>query len=345
MGIERPGRMDLAKYSRQTLFRPIGREGQLKLLRSRVVIIGCGALGSAHAAALARAGVGMLRIVDRDFVESSNLQRQSLFDEADAAESLPKAVAAERKLKQINSDVRVEGVVADVTARNIESLVGGFEVVLDGADNYQTRYLLNDAALKLGVPWVYGAVVASYAATMTVVPGRTPCLACVFPAPPQGLHETCDTVGVISPAVHWCSALQVAETLKLLLGQHDQLHGSLLAFDVWENRSQTVKPVFDPECRACQKRDFVYLQRSADDLTTLCGRNAVQVHPGEPRGLDLAALESRLSRFGPVKNNRFLLRGRIERYDLTIFSDGRAIIKGTDDPAVARGLYAKYIGL
>jgi adenylyltransferase/sulfurtransferase len=337
--------MDLSKYSRQTLFRPIGPEGQLKLLGSRVVIVGCGALGSAHAAALARAGVGTLRIVDRDFVEPSNLQRQSLFDEADAAESLPKAVAAERKLNQINSDVRVEGVVADVTARNIEALVAGFDVALDGTDNYQTRYLLNDAALKLGVPWIYGAVVASYAATMTVVPGRTPCLACVFPEPPQGLYETCDTAGVISPAVHWASALQVAETFKLLLGQVERLHGMLAAFDVWENRYQAVRPVLDRECRACQKHEFVHLKRGANDLTTLCGRDAVQVHPGEARGLDLEALEARLARFGPVKNNRFLLRGRLERYELTIFTDGRAIIKGTDDPAVARGLYAKYIGL
>jgi adenylyltransferase/sulfurtransferase len=337
--------MDLTKYSRQTLFRPIGQEGQERLLRARVVIIGCGALGTAHANALARAGVGWLRIVDRDFVEPGNLQRQTLFDESDAAECLPKAVAAERKLRGINSDIRVEGVVADVTGRNIESLVAGFDVILDGTDNLETRYLLNDAALKLGIPWVYGAVVASYAATMTIVPGRTACLACVFPEPPQGLHDTCDTAGVISPAVNWASAVQVAETLKTLLGQFDHLHGSLLAFDIWQNRYQALQPARDADCRACQKREFVHLARDRSDLATLCGRDAVQVHPRESRGLDLAALESRLARFGPVKNNRFLLRGRLERYELTIFPDGRAIIKGTDDPAVARGLYARYIGL
>lgn len=337
--------MDLSKYSRQTLFQPIGPEGQQRLLRARVAIIGCGALGTAHANALARAGVGWLRVVDRDFVEPSNLQRQTLFDEADAAESLPKAVAAERKLNRINSDIRVEGVVADVTGRNIESLVAGSDVILDGTDNFETRYLLNDAALKLGIPWVYGAVVASYAATMTIIPGRSACLACVFPEPPQGLHETCDTSGVVSPAISWASAVQVTETFKILLGQFNRLHCSLLAFDVWENLYQAIQPALNTHCRACQRREFVHLSRDRSDLATLCGRDAVQVHPRESRGLDLAALESRLARFGPVKNNRFLLRGRLERYELTIFPDGRAIIKGTDDPAVARGLYAKYIGL
>ena len=213
-----------------------------------MVILGCGALGTAQANALVRAGVGTLRIVDRDFVEESNLQRQMLFDEADAKASLPKAVAAERKLRQINSDVRVEGIVADADSSNIEEFIEGFQVVLDATDNFETRYLLNDAAVKLGIPWIYGAVVASYAATMTILPGRTACLACIFPKSPRGMHETCDTVGVIGPAVSWAAAIQSTEALKILLGRESELHGSLLAYDLWSNRFQQVKAPRDPQC-------------------------------------------------------------------------------------------------
>lgn len=337
--------MDKEKYSRQILFEPIGIDGQEKLLRAKVVIIGCGALGTAQANALVRAGVGNLRIVDRDFVEASNLQRQALFDEADASENLPKAVAAERKLRRINSDVCVEGVVADADSRNTEHLVAGFQVILDGTDNFEARYLLNDVALRLGIPWIYGAVVGGYAATFTVLPGRTPCLACVFPNPPRGMHDTCDTVGVFAPAVSWAAAVQVSEALKILLGLEDELHASLLAFDVWKNHSQRVKLKVDPTCRACGARDFVYLEAGDSAHTTLCGRNAVQICQRESRRLDLASLKSRLERFGPVRANAFLLRCVLDPYELTVFADGRAIVKGTHDPAIARGIYAKYIGL
>ncbi|MBZ5514121.1 MAG: ThiF family adenylyltransferase [Acidobacteriia bacterium] len=336
--------MNPEKYSRQMLFTPIGAEGQRQLLRSSVVIIGCGALGTAQANALVRAGVGRVRIVDRDFVEESNLQRQTLFDEADAAENLPKAVAAERKLRRINSDVRVEGVVADAESGNVESLVEGFDLLLDGTDNFESRYLLNDVSLKLGLPWVYGAVVASYAATLTVVPGRSPCLACVFPQPPQGLHDTCDTVGVIASAVAWAAAVQVTEALKILLGRWEELHGFLLAYDIWKNQFQQIRPTVDPQCRACSKRDFVHLRESGQTHTTLCGRDAVQISQRKPRGLDLAALKLRLEKLGTVRANEFLLRCRLDPYELTIFPDGRAIIKGTGDPVVARAVYAKYIG-
>lgn len=336
--------MNREKYSRQILFQPIGAEGQEKLLRAKAVIVGCGALGTAQANALVRAGVGTLRIVDRDYVEESNLQRQMLFDESDVAENLPKAVAAQRKLKRINSEVEVEGIVADADSHNVEELVQGFQVILDGTDNFETRYLLNDVALKLGIPWVYGAVVASYATTLTVLPGRTPCLACVFPGPPQGMHDTCDTVGVISPAVAWTAAVQVTETLKILLGREEELHGALLAYDVWKNYFQQVKPKVDPQCRACGARDFVHLEGGGPIHTTLCGRNAVQIHQRESRTLDLAALKTRLEQFGPVRGNEFLLKCILDPYELTVFPDGRAIIKGTHDPAVARGLYAKYIG-
>jgi adenylyltransferase/sulfurtransferase len=336
--------MNLDKYSRQVLFQPIGVEGQKRLLQSRVVIAGCGALGTAQANGMVRAGVGTLRIVDRDYVEESNLQRQILFDEADASENLPKAVAAERKLKRINSDVAIEGVVADIDSQNGEDLLGGFHLILDGTDNFETRYLVNDVSVKHGIPWIYGAVVASYATTLTVIPGRRPCLACVFPEPPQGLHETCDTAGIIAPAVAWAAAVQVAEALKLLVGRLEDLHGSLLAYDVWKNRFQQVKPRIDPNCRACGVRDFVHLEGVAAASVSLCGRNSVQIHHREPRKLDLAALQARLARFGRVKANDYLLKCLLEPYELTVFPDGRAIVKGTQDPAVARGLYAKYIG-
>ena len=335
--------MNRERYSRQILFQPIGAEGQKKLLGSKAAIIGCGALGTAHANALVRAGVGALRIVDRDYVEQSNLQRQSLFDESDARESLPKAVAAERKLKQINSDVQTEGVVADATSRNIEDLVRGFNVILDGTDNFETRYLLNDAAVKLAIPWVYGAVVASSAVTMTILPAHGPCLACVFPEAPAGLHETCDTVGVIGPAAAWTSAIQVTEALKILLGHEQELHGTLLGFDIWHNRTQQVRPKRDPDCRTCGQRIFTQLEEGEPRPTTLCGRDAVQIRHRDPRNLDLALLKARLEQLGDVRANNYLLKFSFDDYELTVFPDGRAIIKGTQDPAVARGIYAKYI--
>jgi adenylyltransferase/sulfurtransferase len=336
--------MNSEKYSRQILFSPIGAEGQAKLLGSKVVILGCGALGTAQANALVRAGVGTLRIVDRDFVEESNLQRQMLFDEADARESLPKAVAAQRKLRQINSDINVEGTVADADSSNVEEFIEGFHLALDATDNFETRYLLNDAAVKLGIPWIYGAVVGSYAATMTILPGRTACLACIFPKPPHGLHETCDTVGVISPAVSWAAAIQTTEALKILLGRESELHGSLLAYDVWSNHFQPVKAPRDPQCRVCVAHEFAYLEQGQTTHVSMCGRNSVQIHQSESRGLDLAELKARLERFGPVQANEFLLKCSLDPYELTVFPDGRVIVKGTQDPAVARGLYARYIG-
>jgi adenylyltransferase/sulfurtransferase len=335
--------MNSEKYSRQILFAPIGAEGQARLLQSKAVIIGCGALGTAQANALVRAGVGTVRIVDRDFVEESNLQRQMLFDEADARASLPKAVAAGRKLRQINSDVKVEGIVADADSSNIEEFIDGFNVVLDAADNFETRYLLNDAAVKLEIPWVYGAVVASYAATMTILPGRSACLACVFPKSPQGLHDTCDTVGVIGPAVSWAAAIQSAEAFKILLGREADLHGSLVAYDLWSNRFQQVRTQRDPGCAVCARHEYIYLEQGGATHVSMCGRNSVQIHPSESRGLDLGVLRTRLEQFGKVQVNDFLLKCALDPYELTVFPDGRVIVKGTHDPSVARGLYARYI--
>jgi len=297
-----------------------------------------------QANALVRGGVGALRIVDRDYVEESNLQRQILFDESDARQNLPKAIAAQRKLKEINSDVDVQAVVADADGRNVENLVQGFDVILDGTDNFEARYLLNDVAIKLGIPWIYGAVVGSYATTLTVLPGRTACLACLFPAPPKGIQDTCDTVGVIAPAVAWAAAVQVTEAIKILIGRHAELHGSLLSYDIWENRFQKVQPQIDPRCRACGARDFVHLRVGDSAPTSLCGRDAVQIRRQESQGFDLAALKLRLEKFGPVRGNEFLLKCALDPYELTVFPDGRAIIRGTQDPAVARSLYAKYVG-
>ncbi|HEX5482745.1 MAG TPA: ThiF family adenylyltransferase [Terriglobia bacterium] len=335
---------DLEKYSRQVLFSPLGREGQERLRQAKVVILGCGALGAAQANMLARAGVGELRLIDRDYVEPSNLQRQILFDESDAKQKLPKAAAAEQKLKQINSDVRVEGVVEDVQAHNIEDLVRGFDLILDGTDNFATRYLLNDAAVKLNISWIYGAVVASYGVTMTILPGRTACLSCVLPQSPGGLQGTCDTLGVIGPAVSWVTAVQVTEALKILSGRSENLHGKLITCDIWENRLQQITPVRDAACRACGRREFTYLEGETPEHVSMCGRNSVQIRQRESRHLDLAALKRRLAEIAPVRGNDYLLACQIDPYELTVFPDGRAIIKGTQDPAVARSIYARYIG-
>ncbi len=333
------------KYSRQILFAEIGETGQQRLLGARAVLVGCGALGTSLANLLVRAGIGHLRIVDRDFVEPSNLQRQTLFDEADAREALPKAVAAERKLRSINSEVEVEGVVADLGPRNAEQLLAGAALLLDGTDNFETRFLLNDVAVKLGLPWIYAAVVSSYGATMTILPGETPCLACLLETRAEaGVEETCDTVGVLNAAVGVIASIQAAEALKLLIGKREALHGRLMSFDVWSARFQAIRVARNPDCRACARHEFRYLAGEAQPHLTLCGRDSVQIHE-RSRRLDLAALGQRLrSAVTEVRNNDFLLHFRVPPYELTVFADGRAIVKGTRDPGVARSLYARYIG-
>ncbi len=336
------------KYSRQILFAGIGEAGQQRLLGARAVLVGCGALGTALANLLVRAGVGHLRIVDRDFVEPSNLQRQTLFEEADAREALPKAVAAERRLRAINSSAQIEGMVADLSPRNAEELLAGYPLLLDGTDNFETRFLVNDVAVKLGVPWIYAAAVASYGLTMTILPGATPCLACLLEtpgkAPAAGVEETCDTAGVLGSAAGAIAALEATEAIKLLAGRRDALHGRLVSLDVWSGRFQTIQVERDPGCRACVRREFRYLEGESQPHLTLCGRDSVQIHE-RSRRLDLAALGRRLApAVAEVRNNDFLLRFRVPPYELTVFADGRAIIKGTRDPSVARSLYARYIG-
>lgn len=335
------------RYSRQILFPGIGRDGQERLLASRVLLVGCGALGASHAEMLARAGVGKLRIVDRDFVEHTNLQRQTLFSESDADHRIPKAIAAKDRIGQINSEVEVESVIADVNNSNIESLIADCDLLLDGTDNFQIRYLVNDACVKHEKPWIYGAAVSSYGTTMTVIPGETPCLRCVFEEMPDaGSSPTCDTAGVIMPIISSVSAIQVAEALKLLVGELDDLHGSLMQIDVWRNEWRKIKlsgP--NPDCIACGKRTFEFLDAEAREFAAvLCGRNAVQIAPPRPVKLDIAELSGRLCYTTTVNYNEYLLRFPIDVYEMTVFADGRAIVKGTDDVSVARSLYAKYIG-
>jgi molybdopterin-synthase adenylyltransferase len=324
----------------------MGEEGQRKLLESSTVVVGCGAIGASTAQLLARAGVGRLRVIDRDFVEPSNLQRQALFDENDAREALPKAVAAERKLRRLNSEIEVKGVVADVMPRNVEELLDGFDLILDGTDNFETRFLLNDYAVQSARPWIYAAAVGSYCVTFAIRPSETACLACLMETPDAGalLGETCDTVGVIGPAVNLVSALEAAEALKFLSGNVEALHGRLLSCDVWSGRMQSVGIARNTACRACGRLEFSYLNGKAQPHITMCGRDSVQIHERR-RALDLAALQANLAAAGlAVKQNDFLLKFSVPPYEMTVFGDGRAILKGSTDPAVARSLYARYIG-
>ncbi len=332
------------RYSRQVLFRPIGREGQQRLNSARVAIVGCGATGSSIAALLARAGVGTLRIIDRDYVETSNLQRQALFDEADAAESLPKAIAAARKIEAFNSAVVVEPRVADLTPRNIEQLLPGTQLVLDGTDNFETRYLINDYAVRERIAWIYSAAVASYAVTMNVLPEATACLACIFPEPPRGTFETCDTAGILNSAAAMIAAIAANEAVKLLVGDDAALRRTLLSVDVWTNqRSEIATATPRPDCRACGVRDFVHLAGEGRPHITLCGRNSVQIHECR-RPVDFAEMTRRLGPQGTVRHNDFVLKFWRDTYEMTLFPDGRAIIKGTTDTAVARSFYARYVG-
>jgi adenylyltransferase/sulfurtransferase len=307
--------------------------------------VGCGALGSFHAAALARAGCGRITIIDRDYVEPANLHRQWLFEESDAAEGIPKAAAAERRLGRINSTIQVRGVVADLTASNVADLLGGAGVVLDGTDNFDARYLINDFAVSRGIPWIYGAAVGSYGLTMPVIPGRTACLRCVYPEPPAGAQPTCETAGVIGAVVSAVASWQVAGALMILCGQAAEVPARITTMDVWGGGTirQIDAPERDPDCPACGRGEFPYLEELARPAATLCGRNAVQIQE-RARPMDLGELQTRLAPLGEVRANAFALRFVLAPYEMTIFPDGRAIIKGTSDTAVARSLYAKYVG-
>lgn len=335
------------RYSRQILFSAIGRKGQELIRDARVLIVGCGALGSAQAEVLSRAGVGTLRIADRDFVESSNLQRQSMFTEQDAAERLPKAIAAANRIAQINGDVKTEPEVVDVNHSNIERLISGCDVVLDGTDNFATRYLINDACVKHEANWIYGAAVGSYGVTMTIRPHQTACLRCVFEeAPPAAGAPTCDTAGVVMPIISIVAAVQVTEAFKLITRRVADLHGSLMQFDVWRNEWRKINPGRRAEeCQTCVRGNFATLDAEDKDFSAvLCGRNAVQIAPSHATHVDFPSLAQRLGGVGEVKFNDYLLRFRTGEYELTVFQDARSIVRGTDEISVARSLYAKYIG-
>ena len=334
------------RYSRQTLFTPIGKTGQARLGEASVAILGCGALGTGLANHLCRAGVGRLLIADRDYIELNNLQRQILFDEEDIARHLPKAVAAVQRLRKVNSEVQLEPLVEDINAESIEALVREVDLVLDATDNFETRYLLNDACIKHQRPWIYSGVIASYGVTMNILPGETPCLRCIFPEMPlPGTSATCDTAGVLNGIVSAITGVAATEALKILL-KSEKVSQEMFWMDLWENTSERIGLPRDPQCPACGQHTYEFLETlSGTRSTSLCGRDAVQVRAGK-RGdrIDLAQLAERLRPIGQVAHNEFLLRFSIDDYELTVFPDARAIIKGTDDEQVARSLYARYIG-
>ncbi len=338
--------LEKERYSRQMILPGIGEVGQRRLMESRVALVGVGALGTLIATYLSRAGVGYLRIIDRDYVELNNLQRQVLFDEADAKAMHPKALAAASKLSAANSQVTVEPVVADLNPTNAQRLLADCHVVVDATDNFQTRYLINDYSVKYGVPWIYGGVIGSYGLSITFVPGDGPCLRCIFPAPPQpGTVPTCETAGVLGPAVGVIASWQAAETIKLLV-QGGTRNKGIIYVDLWNSRVDMLSELSpSPNCPACAQRRFEFLEASLTGRTaSLCGRNAVQVLPGQPFSPDFEALASRLRTLGKVSYNQHLLRFLVNGYELTLFSDGRAIVKGTEDEALAQSLYARFIG-
>ncbi len=332
------------RYSRQTLFPGIGEEGQKKLGSSCVVIIGCGALGTIIATSLVRAGVGKVRIIDRDFIEYHNLQRQVLFNEEDIKAELPKAIAAERHLRKVNSSVEIEGIVADVNYANIERLVTGTDLILDGLDNLETRFLINDVSLKHKIPWVYGGAISSSGMMMNIIPHETPCFRCLQASPTsRGMALTCDTAGVISPAPFIIGSLQTAEAMKILVGA-EEINRDLIMIDVWKDEFIRLKIGHRTDCPACHG-EYEFLEaRFGTRATSLCGQNAVQVLNPEVKGVSFAALAAHLRPLGEVSYNEFMLRFLVNNHEMVIFPDGRAIVQNTNDEAMARGLYAKYIG-
>ncbi len=331
------------RYSRQILFPGIGEEGQRKLSRSSVVLMGCGALGTIIATSLVRAGVGRMRIVDRDFIEYHNLQRQVLFDEDDIKNQLPKAIAAERHLKKVNSSIEIEGIVADVNYTNIERLVRGADIILDGLDNFETRLLINDVALKHNIPWVYGGAISSLGMMMTIIPHQTACFRCISPGSARGTVLTCDTAGVINPAPFIIGALQSAAAMKILVGSPD-INPGLITIDVWQGTFHHLKTSRRKDCPACGGKYEFLDGRAGEKTTVLCGQNSVQVLNPNIERLSLEELAAHLRPVGEVSYNDFMLRFVVDNHEMFVFPDGRAIIKNTEDESLARGLYAKYIG-
>ncbi len=340
----------LERYSRQILFNHLGEERQKVLMNSTAVVIGCGALGTISSSYLVRAGIGQVRIIDRDFIEENNLQRQILFDENDISENLPKAIAAQRKLQEINSRIKVEGIVSDVNYSNIEELTKDADIIIDGTDNFETRFLINDFCIKNSVPWVYGACIGSRGVVMSIIPSMTPCLRCVFETMPQiGSFPTCDTAGVIGPIAGIIASFQVTEAIKILISDYTSVNKNLLEIDVWETKLRQIditelKDITN--CPTCKLHNYEFHEAKSGIMTTfLCGKNAVQVMHRNSGIIDLRQLEQRLSAIADVSCNDFMLKFKIKDYAFTVFSDGRAIITGTADSSIAKGLYSKYLGL
>lgn len=337
------------RYSRQSLFSEIGEAGQERIHAARVLVMGCGGLGTVTADMLARAGVGFIRIVDRDYVELSNLQRQSLFDERDVRARTPKAIAAARRLKEINSGLNVEAIVTDAEPHNILDLMRGVDIVLDGLDSFESRYLVNDACVSAGIPWIYGGCVGSYGVTMAIVPGRTPCLRCVFPeVPPIGSMPTCDTSGILSSIVHVIAAIQTASALRWIVTGEPPERNSVVSIDVWGYRCERLTIDYNAEssqCPCCAARRFDYLESSGAQTTAICGRDSVQVSPIHEIHPDFDSLSDRLRPLGEVDVNEYLLHFISPPYEMTLFGDGRAIVSGTTDAAQARSLVSRYFGV
>jgi molybdopterin/thiamine biosynthesis adenylyltransferase len=343
------GPEEAKRYARQIAFYGVGKLGQEKLAQSRVMILGCGGLGSASASILARAGIGYLKLVDRDFLELSNLQRQVLYEEHDVKEGLPKPIAAQRRLNQINSAIQVEPVIADVNRFNIEKLISDVDLVIDAADNFETRFLLNEACVKHHRTWIYGAAIESCGLTMAIIPGETSCLRCVMDNIPQpGTVPTCEAVGILASIVCIIASIQSVEAIKILTGKKDELNKNLISIDLWQNSFQTIdvtKEDIQKNCPVCNQHWFEFLEgKQGSTYTTLCGRNAVQILPFKETQIDLAKLAINLSDIGVIKANEYLIHFEIEGYELSIFPDGRAIVKGTTDTGIARSLYSKYLG-
>ncbi|HHT9138951.1 MAG TPA: ThiF family adenylyltransferase [Candidatus Wunengus sp. YC60] len=338
------------RYARQVLFYGIGNKGQKILMEKTAVLVGCGALGCTSANLLVRSGIKRLKVIDRDFIEESNLQRQSLFDEEDIKRNLPKAVAAQKKLQKINSQVQIEAIVVDLNPSNIETIIGNANVVIDGTDNFETRFLINDYCVKHGIPWIYGACIGSVGLTMNIIPSKTPCLRCVLDTiPPFGATETCDTAGIIAPIASMIASIQATEALKILTENYDALSKGLFKTDLWRNETKRLHvedAMEKSDCITCKQHNYEFLSRDKYSMaTSLCGRNAIQIlHPNGSK-LNLETLAGRLGKVGEVSFNNFLLRLKIDKYELTVFSDGRSIITGTNDASIAKGLYAKYIGM
>lgn len=332
------------RYSRQMLVKDIGEEGQRKLSQSRVLLVGCGALGTAIANILVRAGVGFLRIVDGDIVEESNLQRQNLFDEEHVKQGLPKAVAALGVLRRVNSDVELDAVVGEFDPKNGEKYARDVNLILDGTDNFQTRFLINNIAVKHGIPWIHGGVVSTSGIVMNILPGEGPCLECLYPYPPAGGLLTCHTAGVLGTITSVIGSLQANEAIKYLTGNEEKMVKGLLYIDLWDGTFERVEVARKEGCKCCGERDFRWMRPDQEDAVYMCGRNSVQVKGHGP--LDLASVEERLASAGiEVYRNKFLLKFGVEGLEITLFPDGRAIVKNTDQPALAKRAYIKYIGL